>query len=130
MEQFTKANLKALSAEINAALAVVGEKNKVALTTGNFSFSGKTFTLKIEGAAISESGEVFSQEAANFKQFASSWGLKPEHLGAEFSDSKGNRYKISGANINASQYPILAINIETKKEYKFPASAVQRALNL
>jgi hypothetical protein len=129
MDQFTKSNLQTLSVEINKALAEIAHRHKIGLKLGNCSFSGQHFTAKIEGAVVDKTGEVLRKEAKDFQDYAEIWGLKPEHLGQEFS-LEGKLYKIVGAKIRSSKYPILATNLETGQEYKFTAETISRVLSV
>lgn len=50
--KFDRANLKALRADIDAALATVAEKHGISLGIGNISFSGEKFTTRMTAMTV------------------------------------------------------------------------------
>lgn len=67
--QIDKNLLTALRADINAALAAVGEKHNVQLLTGNARYSSDNATFKLEVNTIGDSGEAVSKELAALRAF-------------------------------------------------------------
>lgn len=111
--------------ELNKVLPDIGKKLGISLKMGNGSYTHSTATLKVEAAVLTPDGEAQTKEAIAFKQFATSYGLKPTDLGREFSTMTGT-YKIVGLATRSWKMPILAT--QNGKMYKFPADVVTRKL--
>jgi len=75
-----------------------------------------SFTLKVdEGAAFN------TPEATEFKLYAKSYGLTPEHLGREFTTGFGSAkqtYTLIGCKRTRYAYPALGRNVRTGKVFK------------
>lgn len=123
----TKEKLRLIAADIEKAIQSVGAQHNVKLTRGHATYSDNNFTLKVEGAVITEHGEVMTREKQSFLDFATSFGLKPEDLGRVFI-YQGVSYKISGLKPRATRYPIVVYNTRTGKGFKFPSETVVRSL--
>lgn len=50
-------------------------------------------------------------------------GLRPEHFGKVFR-SQGSDYEITGINLRARRYPVIAKQLSSGKSYKFSETAV------
>lgn len=102
MQQITTTTLKTLRAEIDAALATVGQKHGLVLHARNATFNATTATFKLEVATVTDSGLVVTKEAADFKSHAFLVGLKADQLGAEFHYS-GRGWTVSGMKPRSKQ---------------------------
>jgi hypothetical protein len=125
---FTPSVLKDLRDDINAALESVGAKYNVKLTAGNVSYTADNATFKLQAASISESGDVLTKEASDFKVFAASYGLKPEDLGKPFTTGTGT-YTIVGLRSRSYKMPIIGKN-SNGKMFKFSPQAVKFGLEM
>ena len=77
IKTFDRANLKAIAADIDAALAEVAKKYGLeTLKGGAVTFGAGSFTMKVEG----KSSVGSEQEKAMFVSMAKSYGLDPEIL--------------------------------------------------
>jgi hypothetical protein len=123
--QFNKTNLQAIRRDIDNALADVETKHGITLRLGNMSYSELSFTAKIEGECIGESGETKAEK--DFKLGAHLVGLKPEDFGKTF-ESNGEKFTITGLNLRASRFPIMGKCQRTGKNYKFPEKSVAAKL--
>tara|TARA_R110000824_G_scaffold6082_6_gene28017 strand:+ start:1589 stop:1954 length:366 start_codon:yes stop_codon:yes gene_type:complete len=121
MDRFTRPTLRALDVEIDAALAVVAEKHGMTFTRAGGRFSDTTYTPKISFSIVSESGIP-----ADFTRHATVIGLSADDFGREFTTYRGV-YRITGINLRARKYPVMAECLSTGKRYKFPVSAVGAA---
>jgi hypothetical protein len=105
-----------------------GDKMSVTYKGGSF---GVSATLKFDFAEVSETGEVLSQEADDFRKMAAWFGLKATDLGRKFRWHDGKRYEIMGMKPRSRKYPILARRVDSlDKCMKFTADSVKMALEL
>lgn len=121
----TRALLRTIRTDAEAALLDVAAKHGVQLTVGNGSFArdGSNAHLKLEIAGIADSGEVMTKEATDFKRYASNFGLKPEDLGTTFTFN-GKQFKLLGCKPRNHKFPLIAENTKNGKTYKLPKDAV------
>lgn len=106
-------------AAINAALAPFG----IVATPGR-----STYTNGATGALKSEIQLIDAEpERDNFARCADLVGLKPEDYGREF-EYIGERYRLSGINLNRPKFPISAARCTDGKGFKFPERLVARLL--
>jgi len=126
--EWTRPECRRVTEAVNKALDEVGRKHGINIQrSGNGSFNESNFTFKVECALIGNDGMVRNKEVENFKKFATSYGLKPEHLGKSFKGWNGETFTISGLNTRAHKNPIQATNSKGKT-YVFPEGEVQNYL--
>ena len=123
--QFDRATCRMVSQAIEKAVQGVAEEFGIGIRRGRGTFSGPTFTMKLE-CGIKENGEVLTKEAQDFKQLASAYGLKPTDLGRTFC-LRGNSYKIVGLKARSTKYPILVERADGKR-FKQDESTVKAML--
>jgi len=126
-----KTTLPVLRIAIEAALASVAGETGVSLKIGSCRFEGDGLSamFQLHVVAPGANGEgVTSLEEADFKRYASDFGLRASDLGREFTAPAGERYRVDGLKPNATKLPILATNIKTGKRYKFSVDGVVRGL--
>jgi hypothetical protein len=123
----SKATLRVLRAELDAALAPVAARNNITITTGSCSFMGGTATFKVEVATVSADGVVASREADDFKRHAIMFGVKPEDMHRELTHG-GRVYTLTGLAVKSTKFPFLAKSKLDGKIYKLPADDVRVAL--
>jgi len=114
---------------IEAALRTIEEATGMKFEMGSVSYTDNTATFKVVGSEVSEDGEVFSQEAEDFKRHAASYGLQPSDLGKEF-NSRGNLFVITGLKSRRRKYPISATEVRSGKAFKFGADSIAAKLAL
>jgi len=129
INQFNQRNLKQLRPIIVDTLLQMGRDFGFTPDVGSASFNDREVTFKLKLTLTDERGNPVDMQAENFKQFAMLYGLQAEHLGQSFL-VQGKRYVIKGLCDGSRKYPILAIQIATGREYKFPAETVRRALGI
>lgn len=132
IKAFDKQNLKALRADIDAAFEAISKKHGVNLSMGTIRYapSSNQATAKLTMIAMGDASTATDPRAAaaakaqaEFKIFASSFGLKPEQYGATFTFGR-DTYKLVALNPRASKNPIHGTNVRTGKTYIFRESAI------
>jgi hypothetical protein len=120
--------VKNIRIAMEIALGAVENEFGVFVKVGRASFTDSNCNFKVEIADIdSESGEVLSKEAEDFKLRAHQYGLKADDLGREFSFG-GDTFKITGLAPRRPKYPVIGMNVDNGKPYKFGADLVVNAL--
>lgn len=127
IKEFNKSNLDKIGKDVEKALESVATKYGISIKKGSGSYSDNNFTLKIEMATLSESGEVQSKEMSNFKSYAKVLGMSEKDLGKEFKVN-GKTFVLSGYLPRSRKYPLLATNKQDGKQYKFPLEDVKNLL--
>lgn len=122
----TRNEVKNLRTELQHHLDAISEQVGYKLTLGNASF-GATVNFKLEAAPINENGEATSGKAEAFKLYAPMFGLKPEHLNAEFT-SRGDKFKVVGFAPKSRKFPVLAERLCDGKVFKFPVESIKSKL--
>lgn len=130
LKQLDREALRAIVADINAALAPVAAKHGIALNVGRSVFTASSATIKVE-AAVRGAGADADASARDLKA-AQDWegwhsilGLQKEWLGKSFvrSADKG-AWRIVGILPNSRKYPVLVHNAEQGKYMRFPAESI------
>jgi len=119
---FDKSTLKTLQAEIEKALKPVAEKFGVGMKMNGGSYGPGAATLKVQVVPLNTDGTRKSEFEDSFKKYASTYGLKPEHLFAEITYG-GNRYKIVGLNPNRYKMPLHVERVPGGKRFFIPIEA-------
>lgn len=128
INSFDKTACRLLAEEAEKALRAVAERHGLAFAYKGGNFSNTTFVLKGEFAVRSEGGEAQTREVADFRRYASMFGLQAEDFGKAFA-SNGRSFKISGLRPSAPKYNLIATDLETGKAFKFVASVIAAKLH-
>ena len=130
--EITRDLLKALRADINAALVAAAEKHGLILQVGNASFSADAATFKL-GVAIKHDGAPAGQSVSQAKAIAD-WNalhglydMKKEWLGVSFPYA-GKQVKIIGLMPNRRKFPIL-VSTNAGRDSLLPSEAVAGILS-
>jgi len=117
-----------LASQIQERLDQLGQELGVELKLGRGTYSNEGFGhfSKLSIAVLDENGEAESQEAADFKRFASMCGMEASDLGMEFS-SNGSTFVLSGLKTKGRKYPFIAKKASDGKTYKFTEEAIVQA---
>lgn len=99
--KFDKPTLRALRADIDAALASVGAKHGIDLKAGNASFDATIATFKLNCSLLSSDGKVETKEMIALKAYY------PALVGKQLSIGPKTHGTIVGFNRNAQKYPFL-----------------------
>jgi hypothetical protein len=124
---FDRTNLRALAADIDAALKTVADKYGISLKERGCSFMANNATFKIEGAVIGSDGNTMTAERQDFIRYAEMYDLKTTDLGRLFTFN-GEGYTITGLKSRSNKAPILAKSEKNGKSYKFPVALVKAGL--
>ena len=120
--------LRKLRDELDQYLVEVGDKYGVEITLGNATFTPVRASFKLEIACVSDDGEVHTKEAEDFKRYARQYGLRPDHLGQQFTYSS-NTYVLLGCKPRSTRFPIVARRLADGKTYKLPHDMVRFAFD-
>lgn len=128
MSTITKELLKALRADINAALESVGQKHNVTLQAGNCSYNATgTATYKLEVVALGAGGAQRDIPAELFLQYADIIGLKKEDLHKEII-LQGRKFKVAGYKPKARKNSVLIFDPIENKTFVTSVETVKRQL--
>ncbi len=108
--KFDKSALKALRADIDAALAAVGAEHGISLKAGNARFTNDTATFKLECTLLNSDGVAETKEMIALKS------LYPQLVNKSITLNRGQTGTIVGFNSRAHAYPFLVKT--TKGVYK------------
>lgn len=111
--EFNKPALRALRADIDAALAAVGAKHGIGLSAGSASFTGDNATFKLECSLLNGAGVAESKELVALRE------CYPELVNKQVTLNRGSVGRIIGYNPRAHQYPFLVKTV--KGVYKISA---------
>jgi hypothetical protein len=134
MTTITRQSLRALQADIIAALAAVGAKHGVAITEGGASFSPERATMKLNvlvigGAQAADVGEEAQSAPATtgheqtWVALAKNYGLKPEWFGRTVKMA-GSTFRIIGLSPNRTKNVVRIERVSTGKVFVADAASI------
>lgn len=124
MKKFERSLLKEFRADVQQALAGFAELHGLVLDTNNGGTFGDTnYEFKVKFAVKGENGEVLTQERQDFKQYATSYRLKPEWLGKSFT-YQGRSYTITGLNTHSRRHPVVCDDNTRQSKSGFSTSLI------
>jgi len=122
INQFDKANLRMIRAELNKALEETLSKFGLSAKVGSMSYKAHEFTTRL---TISTGSQDDAAER-NFKDNCRAFGLTPDDFGRQFK-ANGKTFTITGIKQQRRKYPITATSARGAS-YKFTESQVVRGL--
>lgn len=122
-----KKTAQELSRAVQDALAPLGLDRGLVVRVAGGRFDATCLTIKVELAERSGDGLVLGADAVAFQQLARLFGLQPEDLGREFTDS-GGTFRVIGLRPRSPRFPVICRDMGTLKNLKMPAERVARAL--
>jgi hypothetical protein len=124
ISKFDRPNVKAIHADINAALKTIAQKHGLlSLSTGTLSYSDEKFTVRVTGLAPIDASKT-KIETVSTKPI----GSHPSSLiGSHFMAVNGTKFKVIDYKASRPKYPIVAENAAGTR-YKFTVDAVTRGL--
>lgn len=125
MATLTRSTLAALQNDINAALAAIGEKHGMKLTTGSCSFNPMNAVMKLNIATIGEDGSVETKEMTDLKRYGIMYGLTDAQLNSTFKHG-GVDYKLVGYRTKASKNPFIIQPVDGGQRLIVSAQFVNR----
>ena len=124
IQRFDRANLRLIAEDIRAALEPIASKWGIQLDYGGSSFLPDKATIKV--IAFIPSAEAPSPDAAEFKRYATVYGLEPGDLGRSF-NHHGHQFTITGLAPKSRRFPVVCER-EDGKGFKFPVRTILLAL--
>lgn len=124
----TKANIKSIRNDLDSALAEVGKKYGLVISTGNIRYSATELRTKLTAAVVSGDSKVVSispKDAvmeADFNRNKSRWGLNNVNVGQTVMYG-GTAYKLIGSKASRPKYPLVVEGVRGGR-YKLPLSAI------
>lgn len=119
----SRETVKAVRADLEAALAVIAEKHGLEGRVGRMSY-GASINGRFEMFPKSLEGSVntATPEATQFARFAERYGIKPDKLGVLFT-SNGVDYVLIGLKTSRPSYPLEVRRFRDGKVFKMGATA-------
>ncbi|MCZ4337642.1 hypothetical protein [Shewanella colwelliana] len=132
MKIIKPSNIKIIRKELKVLLEKYNSENEHGLTLslGDATYNEHSVTFKTTATIALEGipqGIEPTPEAASFLQDAKFYGLQPSDLGREFVEGK-NTYRIVGLKPKNRSLPIIAVDLQSERQYKFAAKDIQRVL--
>lgn len=127
IKNIDRVTLRALSDEINAALAPLAERHGITLRIGNGSFGAAYATLRLDVATISEQGQVNTRESSALGSLGGLYGLPGVKVGTVVV-MQGDRFTVTGLNAKARKAPVCLTRERDGKAFKATVDMVKRAL--
>ena len=125
IKSFDRSTCRDVSAAVEEALRPLGERLGLTFRPKGGSFSGTSYTLKLEAVAGSDDGAPTGREAEAFALYATRYGLTPDDLGRTFMVG-GQEHRLVGCSPRAYKKPLLTTC--NGKSYKWPSETVARYL--
>ena len=125
IKNFDKTTCRDVSAAIEEALRPLGERLGLTFRPRGGSFSGTSYTLKLECVAGTDGDAPAGRDAEAFRLYATRYGLTPDDLGRTFKVG-GREHRLVGAAPRSHKKPL--ITECDGKSYKWPVETVARCL--
>lgn len=122
---FDKSNLNNFRVIFERKMKELEEETGVSVKLKNITFQDFTFTSKVEAVVSDQKTNVKQSE---FSAHAYKFGLNPEIHGKTFFHN-GHTYRITDIAPRARKYPVIAINEDNGKSYKFSADMINLVIN-
>lgn len=132
MKTIKPSNIKIIREELKVLLEKYNSENEHGLTLslGDATYNEHSVTFKTTATiALEGIPQVIepTPEAASFLREAKLYGLQPSDLGREFVADK-TTYRIVGLKPRNRSLPIIAEDVQSKRQYKFSLKDIQRVL--
>jgi hypothetical protein len=129
-KEVDRALLQLVLAEMDEALAAIGERHGISLKSGSCSFTPETATFKVQLAILGEGGQAVDPRFPALKTYASSEGLRAEHLEPSFRFMhRGQEFALVGYNARAARMPFIVQRSDGNK-FKFSRELLVGPLKL
>ncbi len=117
ISSFDRQNIDVVRDSIEAALTAVAERHGVSFSLGSIRFSRSAFKVTLEGNVSGGSESFGARDAAAYRDFAASYGLKPEFLNQTF-ECRGRSFRLVGLRYGRAPKNIFVVaDVQTGKEF-------------
>ena len=123
----TKTNIKSIRNDLDSALAKVGKKYGLAISTGNIRFNASELRTKITASVVDSSSVAVGVDPADaalvsdFNRNKARWGVT-KNIGDTVTYG-GSSYKLVGSKSSRPKYPLVVEGVQGGR-YKMPLSAI------
>ena len=118
--KFTQQTCRAVDKAIEDALKQVEQQFGISINVGGGSLSDHEFTTKL----TVRTGDGSDAARKQFELYAFRFGLNDSDFGKTFT-AQGEQYQVTGIKPRSRKYPVIAKNVRTGVDYKFPASMIK-----
>lgn len=115
-----KVGIQILRKDIDAALAAVGARHGLKITTGNCRYGSEYATFKLDVATVTQEGNVLNKEAVALKRYY------PSYVNREV-DMGGTKYKVVEYHSRKQKYKFIVENA-TGHRYKLTENQLRTRL--
>jgi len=133
IKNFDRNNLRALRADLDAALSKIASAHGIVLSVGSATFNPASATFKLHaallapGAAEGEKSAMDVKAWDDYQHLATLYGCRPEWLGKSFrSPTSGEEFTVTGLKRSSPKYPILVVRNSDEKRFKFRSEQVRK----
>lgn len=123
LAEITVSTLKMLRMEMQNVLDDIAKEHNITLKIGNASYSGKEATFKLH--ITLNNSNIPTREEKNYDSYVIIDGLPKRGTIIPIGNT---RYKLVGFKSRSTKYPIIALDIDSNKRYKFPINTVLNAV--
>lgn len=123
LTEITKGVLKMLRMDMQYILGGIAKEHNIALRVGNASYSGKEATFKLHMTL--NNSNMPTKEEEDYDFYARVEGLPKR---GTIISIRNTKYKLVGFKSRSTKYPIIALDMENNKRYKFPINRVLDAV--
>lgn len=122
----TRQTAKAMNEDIVNTLSGVARKYNCKIDNRGGAFDATSYKPKLSFVLLADDDGV-SIEKKEFETFARLIGLRPDDYGKEFSHN-GKRYTAVAIKPSSLKYPLIGVDVNTGKRFKFHGSVLARPL--
>lgn len=109
--------------EVNKAMKEIAERHSLKYDGGSGSWTSDSFKLNVTFNSIFKDGQIRSEEVVGFERYCWRYNLKPSDLGREFVRN-GIMYRIVGLLRRNPKFPIIVVEVETGKRFKYKSNEI------
>jgi len=125
IHKMNKETARYIRTTLNKALETAAAELGISAELGGCKFQARTAEYKLEINLINADGEVFNQEAEDFKNYSETFYRVPaDALGKTFTNN-GGHYKLTGLKQRNRKYPFIGKCLRTGRGYKFQARTIR-----
>jgi len=126
INKFDRANIRALNEAVIKAIQPVAEEFGIQIKAGGGTFTPTDYKMRLICAVQNTDGTYETPERADFKLFASLYGLTADDVDMEFIWNR-EKYKLVGIKSRSTKFPLIGQRIKDGKRFKFGPDIVKFA---